>query len=178
MEHYDELGVAPTASAAEIRSSYLSLARRFHPDRLGSAPAPERATAAARMARINAAWSVLSDRDRRAAYDSQWRGDEPASGATIRDPAASFRQYDDVDDGFDPMSVDDTPTGAPTMRRGLTFLPAVLAGIGLGLAVLGFMVGFGGLLSVGILLLVASAASFLLLPLVALVNSSRADLDP
>lgn len=176
MEHYDELGVPPTATAAEIRSSYLTLARRYHPDRLADVPADERARASARMARINAAWSVLSDRDRRAAYDSTWRGDE--GGATIRDADASFRQYDHGDDEFDPMSIDDTPTGAPTLRRGLTFLPAVLAGAGVGAGFFGFLLGFGELFSVGLLLLVASAASFVLLPLVALLNSSRADLDP
>lgn len=177
MEHYDELGVPPTADMAEIRSSYLTLARRFHPDRLADVPEPERVRAAARMARINAAWSVLSDRDRRAAYDASWRGDRP-DGATIRDPAASFRQYDETEDDFDPMSIDDTPTGAPTLRRGLTFLPAMLAGVGVLATLLGFMIGLGGLLSIGVLLLVASAGSFLLLPLLALLNSSRADLDP
>lgn len=177
MEHYDELGVAPTASAAEIRSSYLTLARRFHPDRLSDVPSVERAEAAARMARINAAWSVLSDPDRRAAYDSTWRGDG-GGGATIRAADATFRQYDDDEVAFDPMSIDDTPTGAPTLRRGVTFLPAILAGAGVVAGFFGFLLGFGQLFSVGLLLLVASGASFVLIPLAALLNSSRADLDP
>lgn len=180
MDHYDELGVSPTASDAEIRSSYLALARRFHPDRLMAAAPADRDVAAQRMARVNAAWSVLSDRNRRAAYDATRSGSATggATGATIRDAGTTFDPFDDDGVDFDPSSLDDTPTGAPTMRRGLTFLPAVLAAAGFGIALLGFMIGMGGLLSVGLLLLVGSAVSFLLLPLVALLQSSRADLDP
>lgn len=180
MDHYDELGVSPTASDAEIRSSYLALARRFHPDRLMAAAPADRDVAAQRMARVNAAWSVLSDRNRRAAYDAARSGSGTggATGATIRNAGATFDPFDDDGVDFDPSSLDDTPSGAPTMRRGLTFLPAVLAAAGFGVALLGFMIGMGGLLSVGLLLLVGSAVSFLLLPLVALLQSSRADLDP
>lgn len=181
MDHYAELGVAPTATDAEIRTSYLALARRFHPDRLmGAAPA-DREVAAQRMARVNAAWSVLSDRNRRAAYDSArsgGTGGAAATGATIRDAGATFDPFDDDGQDFDPSSLDDTPTGAPTLRRALTFLPAMLATAGFAAALLGFMIRMGGLLSVGLLLLAASALSFLLLPLVALLRSSRADLDP
>jgi hypothetical protein len=67
MTHYDTLGVAPTASAAEIRDAYRRLARRHHPDR-----AAERDAAA--MAAINEAYRVLGDAGRRAAYDAQLRG--------------------------------------------------------------------------------------------------------
>ena len=59
--HYDELGVAPTASPAEIRAAYVALARRHHPDRMGTSSDDVRARSATRMARVNAAWTVLSD---------------------------------------------------------------------------------------------------------------------
>lgn len=58
--HYDVLGVAPGASAAEVRAAYRQAARRHHPDRRGDADA---------MARVNEAWQVLGHPDRRRQYD-------------------------------------------------------------------------------------------------------------
>lgn len=174
VEHYEELGVHPSASDAEIRSSYLALARRFHPDRLVGAGPDEQETAAVRMARINAAWSVLSDHGRRAQYDAARRGDDP-SGATVREAGHTWEPFDDADDPIDPRLLDDTPTGAPTLRRGLTFVPAVLAVSGTGALILGLVIGFGALMGAGLLLLACAALSFLVLPLIALANSSRAD---
>ena len=176
MEYYEELGVAPDATTAEIRLSYLALARRYHPDRLAGVPAEERATASARMARINAAWAVLSDRSRRAAYDATWRDDSPSTGgATIRDAERSWTPFDDTEDPVDPRLLDDTPTGAPTLRRGFTFLPAGLAAAGAAALVVGFVISLGALVGLGLVLLVGAGLSFLLIPLLALFNSSRAD---
>jgi curved DNA-binding protein CbpA len=61
--YYDRLGVAPTATAADIRSAYRDLARALHPDRANGSPSP-------RMAAVNEAWSVLGDPARRAEYDA------------------------------------------------------------------------------------------------------------
>lgn len=174
MEHYDELGVSPTASTAEIRVSYLALARRFHPDRLSSVSGAERDRAAARMARINAAWSVLSDDTRRRAYDAVWRGDVPA-GATVRDPGDSWTPFDPDDDDVDPRLLDDTPTGASSVHRGVTFLPAVLALSGAGVLLLGAILRLGVVLGAGLVLEGAAVLAFLMIPLIALANSSRAD---
>lgn len=178
MNHYDELGVPPTAPAVEIRRAYLALARRFHPDRLHASSAAERAAAAARMSRINAAWTVLSDPAKRAAYDANLRGDAPTATGYVRDVGDTWRPFDDGGEDIDPRLLDDTPTGAPTLRRGLTFVPAGLAVAGIGASILGMLIGLGGLLGIGIVLIIGSGLSFLLLPLVALINSSRADRDP
>lgn len=177
MGHYDELDVAPTATPAEIRKAYLALARRHHPDGLGAAPERDRQQAAERMARINAAWSVLSDRERRAAYDAALHGDDGTGGATIRDVSDTWTAYDDTDDYIDPRLLDDTPTGAPTLRRGITFLPAVFAAGGTVTLLVGFLIGLFPLVAVGLLLLALAGLSFLLIPLLALFNSSRADRD-
>lgn len=63
-DHYEALGAAPDADIATLRAAYLRRMRAYHPDRRPGDPAAEDA---ARQA--NAAWHVLSDRARRAAYD-------------------------------------------------------------------------------------------------------------
>jgi excisionase family DNA binding protein len=62
--HYDILGVATTATDAEIRRAYRRLARELHPDTNPDDPA-----AAGRFARVARAWEVLSDPAARHRYD-------------------------------------------------------------------------------------------------------------
>ncbi|MEM7337696.1 MAG: J domain-containing protein [Actinomycetota bacterium] len=69
--HYDVLGVDRGSSAAEVRRAYRRLARECHPD---VAPAGSTIT----MVEVNQAWAVLSDRDKRAAYDLTLADPAPA----------------------------------------------------------------------------------------------------
>lgn len=172
--HYEELGVPPTATTAEIRAAYVALARRHHPDRMNGSPAPEQARAAARMAAVNAAWTVLSDPARRAAYDA--RNGEPGSGSSahVRHPDATFRPLEDGDD-LDPRLLDDTPSGAPTLPRALAFVPTGLSLVGVAFVVLGALLGLGGLLIGGFFVLACAGLAFLALPFAALISASRAD---
>jgi hypothetical protein len=62
---YRVLQVEPHADQEAIRAAYRRLARLYHPD-LNADP-----SAAARMRAINAAYAVLSDPRRRAAYDAR-----------------------------------------------------------------------------------------------------------
>ncbi len=63
IDPYRVLGVARTAAREEIARAYRSLAKRYHPD-AGADPSPT-------MSRINEAWHVLSDPNRRARWDRQ-----------------------------------------------------------------------------------------------------------
>ena len=56
--YYDVLGVAPTASEAEIKKAFWGLARKHHPD-----VAHDKAGAESRFKEINEANEVLSDPD-------------------------------------------------------------------------------------------------------------------
>jgi len=61
--HYELLQVSPCADADVIEAAYRQLARKYHPD-VNPAPA-----AADMMIRLNMAYAVLNDPDRRAEYD-------------------------------------------------------------------------------------------------------------
>jgi curved DNA-binding protein CbpA len=66
---YRVLDVRHDATADELKRRWRELAREHHPDRAGG-DAVERERLTTRMARINAAYDVLSDPVRRARYDS------------------------------------------------------------------------------------------------------------
>ncbi len=64
-DYYKLLGVERNASDAEIKKSYRSMAMKFHPDRNKDNPE----TAEAKFKQIKEAYEVLSDAQKRSAYD-------------------------------------------------------------------------------------------------------------
>lgn len=80
--HYEALGIASDAQLEAIRQAYLAVAKANHPDRRQVDDERRRALADARIRAANAAWHVLRDPERRAAYDrSLSRGSAPWSGS-------------------------------------------------------------------------------------------------
>ena len=67
--HYDVLGVHPTASFEEIKRAYYRRARAYHPDSHSASSSRVRDEAEKNMATLNAAWRVLRDDDLRLRYD-------------------------------------------------------------------------------------------------------------
>ncbi len=63
--HYKILGVAPGAEDAVIRAAYRTLMRMYHPDKNDDPHAQARAR------EITAAFAILGNRERRAAYDAR-----------------------------------------------------------------------------------------------------------
>ena len=66
---YKVLQVDSEADPEVIQAAYRRLAQKFHPDLAGGPDTPEGREGAQRMVAINAAWEVLGDERRRAAYD-------------------------------------------------------------------------------------------------------------
>jgi len=62
-DYYESLGIPRTASPDEIKSAFRKLARQHHPD-VSDAPEAEE-----RFKELNEAYAVLSDADKRTAYD-------------------------------------------------------------------------------------------------------------
>jgi molecular chaperone DnaJ len=63
VDPYRVLGVTPQASGAEIKAAYRALVKQHHPDAGGDATT---------ILALNAAWEVLGDPERRAAFDQRF----------------------------------------------------------------------------------------------------------
>src|SRR5437660_1489046 len=89
-DHYKILGVGKNATDEEIKKAYRRLARQYHPDRnQGDKQAEER------FKQISQAYDVLSDADKRRAYD---RGGSPLGGFGVPgfDPSSFSGGFGDI----------------------------------------------------------------------------------
>jgi DnaJ-class molecular chaperone len=69
---YSVLGIAKTASDAEIKKAFRALAKKHHPDTKGGDPAAKK-----RFQEISGAYDILGDKEKRAKFD---RGEIDANG--------------------------------------------------------------------------------------------------
>jgi molecular chaperone DnaJ len=74
-DYYEILGVPKNASEEEIRKAYRKLAHKYHPDKTGGDKEAEE-----KFKEIGEAYSVLSDKQKRAQYDQFGHAAEPAAG--------------------------------------------------------------------------------------------------
>ena len=77
-EHYAALGLKSDATLSDIKKAFRQKASQFHPDRNSDPDAP------ARFREVQEAYDVLSDDDKRKAYDDNRRRnllDDPAETA-------------------------------------------------------------------------------------------------
>jgi curved DNA-binding protein len=87
---YETLGVSSNASEAEIKKAYRKLARQYHPD------VNKEANAEDKFKEVNAAYEVLSDKEKRAKYDQF--GDAMFGGQNFHDFARGQGTNVDLDE--------------------------------------------------------------------------------
>ncbi len=92
-DYYEVLGIAKTASEAEIKRAYRTLAVKFHPDKN-----PDDHTAEEKFKECAEAYAVLSDSQKRAAYDRFGHAATSGAGAGGFDPG--FSNIEDIFDMF------------------------------------------------------------------------------
>ena len=170
MDPYLVLGVAPDASADEIRRAYLRLARLHHPDRFAGAPAARQAEAERRMQEVTQAWSLLGDDGRRRRHDAR-TVPRPATDPGDR----AFRPFDESDD-VDPLDLPDVPyrrTGPAAPSHVVTMAPILVFAASVATGVVGLVLAAPGLIGLAAFLFVASCVGFVVLPLLALARAAR-----
>ncbi len=130
-DYYEILGVSKNASKTEVKSAYRKLAKKYHPD------VNKNGDAADKFKEIGEAYEVLSNTDKRAAYDRMghaafdqsigqgfgyqtWPGFDPSTRSTGSRQAGSEQTYE----GFrDPFEIFEdffgfrSPFGATTRRQ-------------------------------------------------------------
>ena len=166
--HYEVLGIPTGASADEIRAAYRAAARTVHPDAGGSAAA---------MRSLNAAWNVLRDPVRRAAYDrslspsghSHAGAAQHAEPATPRpgDPPDRSSEWAEVYDDL----LDTTPVGPIRTPEGWWALaPSAALVLGIGLALGAFVFASPALMVFSAAALFVALGLFVLAPLRAMTR--------
>ncbi|HVC29241.1 MAG TPA: DnaJ C-terminal domain-containing protein [Gammaproteobacteria bacterium] len=101
-DYYTVLGVVRTAGAAEIKSAYRKLARKYHPDVSKEKDAEER------FKDIAEAYQTLKDPEKRAAYDQLGK---QRPGEEFKPPPDWQQRYSDTQFSFDDIDLADLFAG-------------------------------------------------------------------
>jgi molecular chaperone DnaJ len=89
-DYYEVLGVPRNASADDLKAAFRKLARQYHPDVNKAADAEER------FKEVNEAYAVLSDEQRRAAYDRYGHAGVRGPGGAAPDFTVDFSDFADI----------------------------------------------------------------------------------
>ena len=109
-DYYQALGVARSASAADIKKAYRKLAHKFHPDISKEANAKEK------FQEIGEAYETLKDTEKRAAYDELGSAYQP--GQDFRPPPEWGKAHGDGQAAFDEMDLADLFASLSGKHRG------------------------------------------------------------
>ena len=90
-DYYEVLGVSKGASASDIKKSYRKLAMKFHPDQNPDDPGAEE-----RFKELGEAYEILSDEQKRAAYDRHGHAAFKAGGGGGGFGAGGFNDPMDI----------------------------------------------------------------------------------
>jgi curved DNA-binding protein len=94
-DYYKTLGVSRDATAEEIKKSFRRLARKYHPD------VSKEKNAELKMQEVNEAYAVLSDPEKRAAYDQLGQGRGFQAGGDFQPPPGWDAGFEFRGKGFD-----------------------------------------------------------------------------
>lgn len=90
-EHYETLGVEPSASVDQIKQAYRRKAMQTHPDKGGDAE---------EFKRVNEAYETLSDPQKRSQYDNYGPAGSAAQGSHFNDMGAFAEMFRSFENGF------------------------------------------------------------------------------
>ena len=90
-DYYEILGVAKGASEQELKKAYRRVAMKFHPDRN-----PDNKEAEDKFKEASEAYEVLSDANKRAAYDQYGHAGVEGAGGMGGAGAGGFGNFSDI----------------------------------------------------------------------------------
>jgi molecular chaperone DnaJ len=90
-DYYEVLGVGKQASDQELKAAYRDLAKRFHPDRNPDDPGAEE-----KFKECSEAYSILSDAQKRAAYDRYGHAAVQGAGGPAGFNPEQFADFGDI----------------------------------------------------------------------------------
>ncbi|MBT9331697.1 molecular chaperone DnaJ [Acidipila sp. 4G-K13] len=90
-DYYEVLGVSRTASDQELKAAYRRLALQYHPDRN-----PDNAEAEEKFKQCSEAYQILSDAQKRAAYDRYGHAGVSGAGGFDGSPFAGVQDIGDI----------------------------------------------------------------------------------
>lgn len=109
-DYYEVLGVSKNATPDELKRAYRKLSMMHHPDRQAGKSDAEKKEAEEKFKECSEAYSVLSDKEKRANYD-RFGFDGPQQGGFggfdmgefMRNHGGMFHSFFDDDDSFNPF---------------------------------------------------------------------------